>query len=107
WELPGGPLASARTPRRPAVANHLRERLGLDAAIGSHLATVEHLFTHRHLTLDVYGVEKPQTLPMHATKPLDFYTEQRWVPLGELGDDTALPLSTLTRKVLRAVERRE
>ncbi|MFT7579796.1 MAG: A/G-specific adenine glycosylase, partial [Myxococcota bacterium] len=54
WELPGGPLASARTPRRPAVANHLRERLGLDAAIGSHLATVEHLFTHRHLTLDVY-----------------------------------------------------
>lgn len=55
WELPGGELDLAASPER-ALQVHLHDRLGLDAEIGPKLATVEHVFSHRRLTLEIYAV---------------------------------------------------
>ncbi|MDP6946479.1 MAG: A/G-specific adenine glycosylase, partial [Myxococcota bacterium] len=94
WELPGGEITADAT-HRPSVRQWLDERVGVTATVGRHLASVEHVFTHRHLTLDVYRVES------HEGEPTpQWYTDARWISPSELDD---LPLSRLAEKVLAAV----
>lgn len=95
WELPGGDLARGDS-RKQGLAASLGERLGLAPRVGSHLASVEHQFTHRHLTLEVYRVE----LDAEPSR-CQWYSEWRWVRPGEL---ESIPLSRLTEKVLSALE---
>ena len=94
WELPGGEIAADDT--RPAgVRRWLAERTGLQGDIGPRLASVQHVFTHRRLTLEVYRVTtSDDALRSH------WYTETRWVDRATLEE---LPLSRLTQKVLSAV----
>ena len=95
WELPGGEISAEDT--RPAgVRKWLQTRVGLSAEVGARLASIQHVFTHRRLTLDVYGVT-PQSLESLTPQ---WYTEARWVDPDELSQ---LPLSRLTEKVLSAV----
>ena len=94
WELPGGEI-SPDTTRPIGVRKWLDERVGLQAVVGHRLASVEHVFTHRRLTLEVYGV----TASPGDLQPC-WYTEARWVASDELHH---LPLSRLTEKVLSAV----
>ncbi len=103
WELPGAELASPRAHRRKALARALCERADLPAAIGDHLATVEHQFTHRHLRLEIFSATPLDPAPP-APRPAAFYQALAWVAPGA-PDGDAPPLSTLTRKVLAAVER--
>jgi A/G-specific adenine glycosylase len=94
WELPGGEIAADDT--RPAgVRRWLAERTGLRSEVGPRLASVQHVFTHRRLTLEVYRVTaSDDELRAH------WYTETRWVDRATL---VQLPLSRLTQKVLSAV----
>jgi A/G-specific adenine glycosylase len=94
WELPGGEIAPDGT-RPRTVRQWLDERVGVDVEVGSRLASVEHVFTHRRLTLEVYGVTTGPVAPTPT-----WYTAARWVSPEEL---PALPLSRLTEKVLTAV----
>ena len=96
WELPGGELGDGRADRRAALARALAERLGLTATVGGHLATVEHVFTHRRLTLDVYGAT---VADLDALAP-SWYGAAGWVAPATAGEH--LPLSRLTEKVLAA-----
>ena len=94
WELPGGEIEPDDT--RPAgVRRWLKERTGLQGEVGPRLASVQHVFTHRRLTLEVYRVTaKTDDLRAH------WYTETRWVDRDALDE---IPLSRLTQKVLTAV----
>jgi A/G-specific adenine glycosylase len=92
WELPGGEGPEANG---ELLSRALRERLGVAAAIGRPLASVEHAFTHRRLTLTVY-----EASALQEPSVIDFYTSIAWwnpaIPPGP-------PLSRLTEKVLEAV----
>ena len=85
--------------RSNLAAESLREawaaRLGLEARVGRRRATVEHVFTHLRLSLEVFDVEQIRG-PLHP----DFYTEVDWRPIERLDE---LPVSRLTRKVFAAV----
>jgi len=99
WELPGAELPHARARRREAVAAAFGERLDLSVDVGGHLGTVEHVFTHRRLTLDVYAVNGP----LRDTPRPRWYTDAAWV---DPAAPDAVPLSKLTRKVLAVADRR-
>ncbi|MCB9727798.1 MAG: A/G-specific adenine glycosylase [Deltaproteobacteria bacterium] len=94
WELPGGELTPETSPQRSLQA-HLHERLGLDAEIGRRLGVVEHVFSHRHLTLDIYAVPAARG----ALTPA-WYDECAFL---DAADRARVPRSRLTDKVLEAV----
>lgn len=99
WELPGAEIPHARARRREAVADAFGARLDLAVDVGGHLGTVEHVFTHRRLTLDIYRV----CGPLPEAPQLSWYTDVTWLDPAE---PDAVPLSKLTRKVLAAAARR-
>jgi A/G-specific adenine glycosylase len=94
WELPGGEVAAGAS-RRATLAAAWRERLGVSVAVGAHRACVEHIFTHRRLTLDVFEVTGGE-----LAAPSAWYTDARWCSLDALWE---LPLSRLSEKVFEAV----
>lgn len=94
WELPGGEVSPDDDPSS-ALAARLGERLGLGAQVGDHLASVDHVFTHRRLSLQIYAVPSVSGRPENL-----WYTESRWVDPEALD---GVPLSSLTRKVLTAL----
>ena len=99
WGLPSVPVAP-RGARGGALAEGLQEALGVRVAPGRRLARVEHVFTHRHLLLDVLdaALTTDRDLPvLPAAAP---YAALRWVAPGQLGE---LPLSALDLKVLESV----
>ena len=100
WELPGTELATPRSPRKSALGKALRERTGLTVEVGELIATVEHQFTHRHLSLEIFSTALLDRAPAEPTPP-SFYQALSW--FGR--DDETLALSTLTRKVLAAIDR--
>lgn len=107
WELPGGELATPRSARKRALAAAFSARAGLDVAVGDLIASVDHQFTHRRLSLEIFALAPRGPLPTKPT-PSTFYKALAWVPVREIdAPDTRTPLSTLTRKVLAAVRHAE
>ena len=53
WELPGGEI-DPKDESKERLAEVLREAVGLEVLDAEALGSVEHLFTHRKLTLDVF-----------------------------------------------------
>jgi A/G-specific adenine glycosylase len=119
WELPGtagADLDAERAPRRSraaAPAQRTRARAGRQGArgqarrlagllarqetpllldVGDPLARVRHTVTHRRIILTAYSARLKGPLPQG---------DYRWARPGELG---SIPLGTLTRKVLAAVD---
>lgn len=91
WELPGGDLQPGETPEA-AVGRSLRERLGLAAKTCLPLGSVEHVFSHRLLTLHVLRVEVTSgRVRRHG------YDAHRWLSERALG---GLPLSKVARKAI-------
>jgi len=108
WELPATDLDAPRPARSPraSLARAFRDRPRLTLPVGPHLAAVTHQLTHRTLTIDVFRVTLAPTSGTPragaddpAPRPA-WYTDARWVPRSA---PDAVPLSTLTRKVLAAV----
>lgn len=91
WELPGGEFQPGETPEA-AITRNLRERLGLKAKACQLLGTVEHVFTHRLLTLHVLRVEVGAGRIRRRE-----YDAHRWLAERALGE---LPLSKVARKVI-------
>ncbi len=54
WELPGGELEESTAPDAARVAEHVADSTGLTVDGLDRIGAVEHLFTHRRLTLHVY-----------------------------------------------------
>ena len=106
WELPGaeleGPVPSEDLEAElgPSIEKAFAERVGVVVEARRLIANVEHQFTHRSLTLSVVEVASraaPATVPDKSAH----YPRLAWRPLAE----PELPLSTLTRKVIKAIGR--
>ena len=106
WELPGAELTSARSARKKALGVALAERTGIAVDVGALIASIQHQFTHRSLSLEIFSVAALAEPPA-APRPTAFYQALAWVSTREVdAPETRTPLSTLTRKVLAAVRHR-
>ncbi|MEQ1502029.1 MAG: A/G-specific adenine glycosylase [Myxococcota bacterium] len=86
-DRPGGGDEPVATDR---LRDAFRDRVGVELVTATPLGSVEHLFTHRHLTCTVF------TAAIRGTpRILDHYTDVRWVT-----DLRAVAVSTLARRVL-------
>lgn len=106
WELPAFDLEPGRTSRArstQALIDGFRERFGWEVEVGRSLGAVQHQFTHRTLTLELFEIHlvRPARAPA-APRALSHYDEVRWVPRSRPDE---VPLSTLTRKVLDLLQR--
>jgi len=97
WELPGGEVA-LEEPRAAALAHHLRSKLGVEADVGEHLATVQHAYSHFRLSVHVFRCQIVGEAAL-LTKEWD---SLHWLSHDELSD---YALTGVTTKVLRAVPR--
>ena len=91
WEFPGGRCVSGEAPE-VGVRRQLRERFGVEVAVGGILAPVAHAFTHRRVTLHPYRCDAD-----HARVAPAYHVEHRWVALGEV---PSLPLPRAHQKIL-------
>lgn len=92
WELPGGLLEDGEEAKEQAP-RILRERIGLEVDALESAGRVEHLFTHRHLELEVF---RARARPGRRLR-LDGYTAHRWLDADAL---LALAHAGPTRKAL-------
>lgn len=56
WELPGGEVSAGQTPEE-ALRSALRAVLGVEVAVGEHLADVTHVFSHQVWEMGCYRAE--------------------------------------------------
>lgn len=78
WEFPGGKIEPGETVE-DCIKREIREELGIDIEVGNHLITIEHLYTHLHVTLIVHHCRYVSGTP----QPLEC-DEIRWVTLAEI-----------------------
>jgi len=91
WDLPGGDLAAGEAPRA-GLTRALRERAGLEISRASAMGAVEHVFTHRRLTLHVFRAHTST----HRVR-LDGFDAHKWLTPRAM---TALPHAAVTAKAL-------
>ncbi len=78
WEFPGGKIEPSET-LEECIKREIYEELGIDIEVGEHLITVEHVYTHLHVTLTVHHCRHITGVP----QPLEC-DEVLWVDLDEL-----------------------
>ncbi len=96
WELPGSEItlresAQVRT-TKTTLRDSIAKSLGLQIKVLPKIGTVEHLFSHRHLVLQLFRAEITDGKIQHSG-----YVAHRWVARRDL---ESLAQSTLLRKVL-------
>jgi len=91
WDLPGGDLAPGEVPRA-GLTRALRERTGLEITRAFASGTVEHVFTHRRLTLHVYRASTSTDRIR-----LDGFAGHKWLAPGAI---SSLPHAAMTAKAL-------
>lgn len=78
WEFPGGKLEPGETVEE-CIKREILEELGIEIAVGDHLITINHTYTHFHVTLIVHHCRHISGEP----QPIEC-DEVRWVKLNEL-----------------------
>jgi A/G-specific adenine glycosylase len=91
WDLPGGDLIPGEMPRA-GLTRALQERAGLKIARASAVGSVEHVFTHRRLTLHVYRASTSTDRIR-----LDGFEGHKWLAPDAL---SSLPHAVVTAKAL-------
>ena len=74
WELPGGEI-EIREEAKDRLPHVLRERVGLEIHGAESVGSIEHLFTHRRLTLDVFRAR----LSPGGRVRRSGYTAHKWI----------------------------
>jgi A/G-specific adenine glycosylase len=79
WEFPGGKQEPGETIQE-CTARELLEELGIKTAIGDHLITVKHAYSHFTMTMHVYRAKivSGRPRPIHCA-------DYAWVPIPNLG----------------------
>jgi A/G-specific adenine glycosylase len=91
WDLPGGELAPGESPAA-GLKRAIRDRVGLVVTRVSRVGEVEHVFTHRKLTLHVYRCNTPT-----GRTRLAGFDSHKWLSPHAV---PALPHGTVTAKAL-------
>ncbi len=78
WEFPGGKIEPSETIEE-CIKREIYEELGINIDVGEHLITIDHVYTHLHVTLIVHHCRHISGVP----EPLEC-DEVRWVNLDEL-----------------------
>lgn len=82
WEFPGGKIEAGETVEA-CIKREVLEELGIAIEVGKHLITIDHTYTHFHLTLIAhhcrYLAGEPQPIECQ---------EIRWVSLQEIDQFT-------------------
>ncbi len=78
WEFPGGKIEPGETVEA-CIRREILEELGIAIEVGEHLITIEHTYTHFHVTLNVHHCRHVNGEP----QPIEC-DEVRWVNLHEL-----------------------
>ncbi len=78
WEFPGGKLEPGET-IQACIRREIMEELAIDIEVGEHLITIEHVYSHFRVTLNVYHCRHLSGEP----QPLEC-DEIRWVNLPEI-----------------------
>ncbi|NCJ06814.1 A/G-specific adenine glycosylase [Synechococcales cyanobacterium C] len=95
WEFPGGKVEPGES-IPDCIAREIQEELGIEVAVGDHLITVDHAYTHFKVTLMVHHCRhlagEPQPLACD---------EVRWVRLAELAD---FPFPKANQDIIAALQ---
>ena len=78
WEFPGGKLEPGETVEE-CIKREILEELGIEIAVGDHLITINHPYSHFHVTLIVHHCRHISGEP----QPIEC-EQVRWVTLDEL-----------------------
>lgn len=78
WEFPGGKIEAGETVEE-CIQREIQEELGIEIAVGEHLITIDHAYTHFRVTLHVHHCRYVSG----EAQPIEC-DEVRWVKLEEL-----------------------
>jgi A/G-specific adenine glycosylase len=78
WEFPGGKIEPEETVEA-CIVREIREELGIEITVGDRLVTVDHTYSHFHVTLCVHHCQYVSGEP----QPIEC-DEVRWVTLAEI-----------------------
>ncbi|MBW4556792.1 MAG: 8-oxo-dGTP diphosphatase MutT [Trichormus sp. ATA11-4-KO1] len=78
WEFPGGKIEPGETIEE-CIQREIKEELGIVIAVGEHLITIDHTYTHLRVTLTVHQCRLMTGVP----QPLEC-DEVCWVNLDDL-----------------------
>lgn len=79
WEFPGGTQENGES-IEACIARELKEELGIDVAVGPHLITVRHAFSHFRMELHAHLCR------LRSGRPRAIHcADWRWVSLDEIG----------------------
>jgi 8-oxo-dGTP diphosphatase len=84
WEFPGGKIEAGETIIE-CIEREISEELGIAIAVGEHLITIDHTYTHLRVTLTVHHCRYLRGVPQALE-----CDEIRWVSVDEL-DQFAFP----------------
>ena len=98
WTLPGGEIEDGDSPA-DALPAIVRSSLGLEIAVGCLLGTVQHVFSHRRLTVYVHACSW-----LHDGGHARRNGAVRWLSVLDL---PSLPLAAIDRKLLAVATGRE
>ncbi|WAL58314.1 A/G-specific adenine glycosylase [Thermocoleostomius sinensis] len=78
WEFPGGKIEPNETVEA-CIRREIQEELGIEVEVGDRLITIDHTYSHFHVTLNVHHCRHVQGEP----QPIEC-AEVRWVTVDEL-----------------------
>lgn len=80
WEFPGGKIEPGET-IEACIQREIKEELGIEIEVGDHLITIDHTYSHFHVTLNVHHCRHVSGEP----QPIEC-DEVRWVTIDELAE---------------------
>jgi 8-oxo-dGTP diphosphatase len=95
WEFPGGKLEKGET-IETCIEREIKEEIGIAVEVGKHLISIDHTYTHLHVTLTVHHCRYLSGCP----QPIEC-EEVRWVAVGELNQYLFPPANEQIIAVLR------
>jgi A/G-specific adenine glycosylase len=88
WEFPGGKVEPGET-HQEALRRELKEELAIDVAVGEHIVSVDHAYSHFSITLHLYACTHLSGDPHPHV-----HSEVKWVPRKDF-DQYAFPAADL------------
>lgn len=96
WEFPGGKIEPNETVQE-CIKREIDEELGIEIAVGEHLITIDHVYSHFRVTLTVHYCRHIDGEP----QPIEC-DEIRWVTLAEIDQ---FPFPKANSQIIEALRR--